>query len=452
MIKKSSSRNQRSKGFKVKHVLQILLLLCICFWLVYQIKCSYDRSREVSEKGSKTPVKEEGEEDDSGGGLKLGRKDLHEKQREEEDEESKDEDEGNQGEREDVVDVDDDEIRRDVERLEAQERLEEQERLEGKKDEGDAEDVDNREEDEGREEEEGSNDKMDEADDERGDNDSEINEADVEGGGADIDREEDFLDEDKGGREERVEDEGEEENGGDKDEQDGDDDVPEDKDPDEVGENTHEARDAHYQADNASGAVAHHTHDNDENAGEEESNNPRFGDRLTESKAISLSEKDSEATASTITRAEANSNASDGNKQASNVSVLRGTEFTGSRGNVADSAIDLPIARKLAAPNRDRDDVSLEQTIGMKTENVSSTKKTQNYQTDFTLGTSTQDPVKPSDLSNKQTLRVSDDFANWEKRQEIDGSLKTQPVGKDQGNVIRMELPSKHDRWESQTL
>ncbi|KAH1267830.1 hypothetical protein GmHk_01G002951 [Glycine max] len=38
MIKQSSSRNNRSKGIKVKHVLQIILLLGVCFWLIYQCR------------------------------------------------------------------------------------------------------------------------------------------------------------------------------------------------------------------------------------------------------------------------------------------------------------------------------------------------------------------------------------------------------------------------------
>ncbi|PQQ10772.1 neurofilament medium polypeptide [Prunus yedoensis var. nudiflora] len=43
MLKQSPSRNQRSKGFKVKHALQMFLLLAICIWLLYQLKHSHDK-------------------------------------------------------------------------------------------------------------------------------------------------------------------------------------------------------------------------------------------------------------------------------------------------------------------------------------------------------------------------------------------------------------------------
>ena len=62
----------------------ILLLLGICFWLIYQIKYSHDKKRELNDQDSKTSVKE-----DINDSLKLGRKDLRVKHREENDEDHK---------------------------------------------------------------------------------------------------------------------------------------------------------------------------------------------------------------------------------------------------------------------------------------------------------------------------------------------------------------------------
>ncbi|GMP31168.1 hypothetical protein CsSME_00005494 [Camellia sinensis var. sinensis] len=72
MFKLSPRRNQRSKGFKVKHALQLILLAGVCIWLVYQVqhssnkKASFERGTKISEKVSN------GNEF-----LKLGRKDLN---------------------------------------------------------------------------------------------------------------------------------------------------------------------------------------------------------------------------------------------------------------------------------------------------------------------------------------------------------------------------------------
>ncbi|CAH1439485.1 unnamed protein product [Lactuca virosa] len=41
MLKQSASRNQRAKGFKVKHAIQICVLLLVCVWLIYQWKQTY---------------------------------------------------------------------------------------------------------------------------------------------------------------------------------------------------------------------------------------------------------------------------------------------------------------------------------------------------------------------------------------------------------------------------
>ncbi|CAK7347354.1 unnamed protein product [Dovyalis caffra] len=73
MLKQSSSRNLRSKGFKVKHFIQVFLLLAIGVWLVNQLKHSYDK--KASYEGSTGKISEEVQSDNEV--VKLGRKDLH---------------------------------------------------------------------------------------------------------------------------------------------------------------------------------------------------------------------------------------------------------------------------------------------------------------------------------------------------------------------------------------
>uniref|UniRef100_F6H157 Uncharacterized protein n=1 Tax=Vitis vinifera TaxID=29760 RepID=F6H157_VITVI len=72
MLRQSPSRNQRSKGFKLKPVLQICVLLVICIWLLYQVKHFGDK---MAYKGSTKRISEK-----VGSGheiRRLGRKDLH---------------------------------------------------------------------------------------------------------------------------------------------------------------------------------------------------------------------------------------------------------------------------------------------------------------------------------------------------------------------------------------
>jgi hypothetical protein len=72
MIKRNPSiRNQRSKGFKVKHVLQVILLLGVCFWLIYQVKHNHDKKKEFDKNDLKLPSRTEPDQI-----VKLGRKDL----------------------------------------------------------------------------------------------------------------------------------------------------------------------------------------------------------------------------------------------------------------------------------------------------------------------------------------------------------------------------------------
>ncbi|KAJ9166396.1 hypothetical protein P3X46_021160 [Hevea brasiliensis] len=72
MLKQSPSRNQRSKGFKVKHFLQICLLLAICIWLLNQLKHSYDKKKAYDDSTGNILEKVQSEHEI----IKLGRKDL----------------------------------------------------------------------------------------------------------------------------------------------------------------------------------------------------------------------------------------------------------------------------------------------------------------------------------------------------------------------------------------
>ncbi|KAL3614393.1 hypothetical protein CASFOL_042467 [Castilleja foliolosa] len=56
MYRQSPSRNQRSKGIKVKYIVQICLLLAICFWLIYQVKHSHDKKKEFEEIEAKNAL------------------------------------------------------------------------------------------------------------------------------------------------------------------------------------------------------------------------------------------------------------------------------------------------------------------------------------------------------------------------------------------------------------
>ncbi|KAG2695997.1 hypothetical protein I3843_07G038800 [Carya illinoinensis] len=103
MFRSSPRRNQRSKGFKVKHALQICLLLGVSIWLLYQLRNSRDKKASFGE-GNKS-VSEI---------AKLGRKDLQPQveeptirdarhKEEENEEESKNEEEQNKFEESDDV-------------------------------------------------------------------------------------------------------------------------------------------------------------------------------------------------------------------------------------------------------------------------------------------------------------------------------------------------------------
>ncbi|XP_010941976.1 uncharacterized protein [Elaeis guineensis] len=139
MMRQVSSRNQRSKGLRVKNVLQLCLLAAVCFWLVYQLKHSYNKNmtleeRKVSEKiveseleflklGRKDPAR--GEENSSGNGIDKKEEGSEEVEEEDQDQEIKQamEDEETGGDGDDEIDEQDQE--RDDEQ-EDQERADEE--------------------------------------------------------------------------------------------------------------------------------------------------------------------------------------------------------------------------------------------------------------------------------------------------------------------------------------
>lgn len=248
MYKQSSGRNNRSKGFKIKHVIQIFVLVAICIWLIYQVKHSHDKKREFEEKNIKsTSSLSNGAGDEV---IKFGRKDVQArfekttlvtdgKVEEAEDEEA----EGGGGGQEDN-------------------KMEE--------DEQDQEDLKHEEkEDEGRG---GGDDEIDENDQHKYDEDNLIDEKDAEG----KDTEEE-VDEERSERENLEEGERSEVENSEEGEK-------SDRESSEEGqsereEEDHEAREEHYKADDASSAVAHETESesleklNEHSETEEESSN-----------------------------------------------------------------------------------------------------------------------------------------------------------------------------------
>lgn len=216
MIRQSSSRNHRSKGIKIKYVLQICLLVAVCFWLIYQVKHSHDKRKEFSEIENGAKISEKAQSVDET--LKLGRKDLHPRVEEKssnsekhEEEELDDEETGDGGVEENKHDV-----------------VEKEEEAESKNEEKE--------------------------DEERGGGDDEIDELDQDKIEGEADHEEDFVDEEK-----EREEESEEKDTIENDHQIENESTLEDQDHDGSGRNTHEAREEHYKADDASSEVAHDT-------------------------------------------------------------------------------------------------------------------------------------------------------------------------------------------------
>ena len=229
MLKRLPSRTQRSKGIRAKHVLQICLLLGVCFWLIYQVKHSHDKKKEFDENDVKSGIRRVTDV----GIPKLGRKDLHPL--------------------EDIIRNEKQEEEEEVEPLveEEEQHGEEREEEENKNDPQEQED----EEENNKEEAEENKDE--EAEDGgRGGGDDEIDENDQERKEGEGNRDEDFVeekeqedgdDESKTNDNEDVEDQLENENSS------------EDQDNDGSDQSDHEAREEHYIRDDASSEVAHDT-------------------------------------------------------------------------------------------------------------------------------------------------------------------------------------------------
>ncbi|KAK7308806.1 hypothetical protein RJT34_05055 [Clitoria ternatea] len=213
MIKRSPSRNHRSKGFKVRHVLQIILLLGICFWLIYQVKRSHDKKKEFAENDAKVSVGTQTP--------KLGRKDLHPGK-----------DQVNQNEKLEEEEEDEN-IVNDEDKHEHEGIVHESDEKDDKLEMG------------GGEEQEEDENKSNEVEDERAGGDDEIDENDREQSALDTDGDE-FLDQE----EDKEEESDEKENKNSENEE---------KDSSVKNHNSHEAREEQYKADDASSAVTHDT-------------------------------------------------------------------------------------------------------------------------------------------------------------------------------------------------
>lgn len=260
MIKRAPSRTHRSKGIKVKRVLQICLLLGVCFWLIYQVKHSHDKKREFDDKDAKVSVTARSDDEI----LKLGRKDLPQVQEAAKNEKHEDEEE-------DAVEEEEKEVRKQEER----DAVEDQEEA-NKHEEEEHDDGENKHEDEEQEEENKNEEEQEEAgskreeeeqeeenkneeteDERRGGGDDELDEQDLEKTETETDREDEFMDEEK--EREGEDDDGESEGneGKEKEDQAENENLLDDHDHEGVDRNTHVAREEHYKADDASSAVSH---------------------------------------------------------------------------------------------------------------------------------------------------------------------------------------------------
>ncbi|KAK3011992.1 hypothetical protein RJ639_011250 [Escallonia herrerae] len=213
MLKQSPSRGQRSKGIKVKHVLQICLLLAVCFWLIYQVKHSHDKKKEFDEHDAKISLNTRSGDEV----IKFGRKDLNPLVEE--------------GEQK-IGKLDEEEVEEEA---------------------GGEEEENNKHEEEQQDEDNRTEEKEDDG---GGGGDDEIDEQEQEKSDMDVDHEEDFIDDEKE-REEGDEKESKERDAEDNDGQMEKESSSEDRDRDGGARNTHEAREEQYKADDASSAVTH---------------------------------------------------------------------------------------------------------------------------------------------------------------------------------------------------
>ncbi|KAI7994926.1 hypothetical protein LOK49_LG11G02671 [Camellia lanceoleosa] len=209
MFKQSPSRNHRSKGIKVKRVLQICVLLAVCFWLVYQVKHSHDK-KEFDENDAKLSH----EKHFDGEILKIGRKAILPGLEE--------------------TTTKNNEVEEETGGEEEEEEENKQHEEEEKKEEDKTEDK----EDEG-----------------RGGGDDQIDERDQEKSEMGVEHEVDFIDEET---EREKADEKEAESKGVQNDNENENSL-EGRNHDGGNRNAHEAREEHYRADDASSAVTHET-------------------------------------------------------------------------------------------------------------------------------------------------------------------------------------------------
>lgn len=254
MFRHSPSRNQRSKGIKVKQILQICVLLAVCFWLIYQVKHSHDKKKEFDKNDAKNSLNTRSDDEF----LKFGRKDLHPQleettkkidkhdEDEAEEEETVGEDEENKHEDEDKEEGNKIEEKEDGNKIEEED---EENKHEEEEEEKEGDKIEENEEDSKIEEREGGE--------REGAGDDDIDEHDQEKSDVEVDREERSIKEEE--REEGDDKESEEKDVEDRDgivEQES---TLEDHDHDGSEGNTHEAREEQYKADDASSAVTHDT-------------------------------------------------------------------------------------------------------------------------------------------------------------------------------------------------
>ncbi|KAH6793501.1 myb-like protein X [Perilla frutescens var. hirtella] len=245
MYRQSPSRNQRSKGIKVKNVLQICLLLAVCFWLIYQVKHSHDKKKEFDETDAKTSLQKTSSDEL----VKLGRKDIRGRVDETD---SKNEIQDEPSEEEETIGEEVDEHKHDED--EQDKKVEERE------------------------------------DDEAGGRDDETEEHEQEKSDAEIDREQGLVDgEEREDGEENETHETDSEDGHGQMEKES---TVDDTDHDADDRSAHEAREEHYKADDASSAVTHDAQIVTENENEHvENSDERPGNILEEEKKENNSEE-----------------------------------------------------------------------------------------------------------------------------------------------------------------
>ncbi|KAH0977757.1 hypothetical protein GBA52_027476 [Prunus armeniaca] len=303
MIKRTHSRNQKTKGVRVKHFLQICLLLGVCFWLIYQVKHSHDKKAALAEKNAKSSIKNLSD----GELLKLGRKDLphqevikNEKQQEEEEEETAGEEEEKH-----LVEVREeedqkhevDEREEEDQKHEVGEREEEDQKheVDEREEEDQKHEVDEREEEdpkheaEEQEEEEAKNEDIE--DEGRGAGDDEIDENEQEKKEGEADHDEDIVDEEKEREDEGNEKDGDKNESEEREHQAENENSLDDQDNDTHDNNAHEAREENYKGDDASSAVTHDTQNSEASALEKDiksNDNSRMVDGVMAENGTSL--------------------------------------------------------------------------------------------------------------------------------------------------------------------